>query len=397
MKKALLSFIVVFITCMNFYIPVMDVKSAAVHFVVFENEKNVTGKKESVTLTKSDFNQGVYICKKLNVDSPTVLTIVTEANDLYDTRTTIGKSIRFEKLIKKNVVTETIYNEYFESNVDGSNNKITKKYYLPKGKYYISLEVISPDCKKIQFSSTFKADIAKNHDINTLTYKVNMNGGMWGNYKTVSKNVKLIKNNPILLFDFGQLESQTIKRTGYTLNGFTLKRSDGKWLYYNEKKTDAPFGDKKYYKWMYPEDVTSEYKKIVFDYLYRNNYEEFILDSMDETLTFYANWKANKFTIKYHANGGAGKMSNTYATFGESNKLTSNTFKRSGYTFKGWYVKRESDNKWLYTNGTIKKWFTSGKQLKGYSKVVYKNKASLSKTTSVHGDKVHMYAKWRKS
>lgn len=397
MKKILLFFFSLMMLCTSFYVPMINIKSSVAYgvFAVFENEKPVSGKKETLSLTKTDLNEGIYICKKISVKSPTVLTIITEADDLYNLCTFIGDSLYFNELINKYLVTNDLYINRLNSS-DYSNNKITNKYYLSKGEYYISLFVDSPTLKKLKFSSTLKEDSAKNYEIETLTYKVNMNGGKWGDYKTVSKNVKLVKNNPIALIDFEQLESKSQIKTGYTLNGFTLKRSDGKWLYYNYKKTNAPFGNKKYYKWMKSEDATSDYKKIVFDGLYTNNYEEFILDTMNDTLTFYANWKANKFTIKYHANGGIGEMSNTYATFGELNKIRSNTYKRSGYTFKGWYAKRESDGKWLYTDGATKKWITAGKQPKGYSKVVYKNKTTLSKTTSVNGDKVHMYAKWGK-
>ena len=48
-------------------------------------------------------------------------------------------------------------------------------------------------------------------------------------------------------------------------------------------------------------------------------------------------------------------MSDTSATFGKTNRAKANTFTRSGYTFEGWYVKRECDGKWLYTNGKTKK------------------------------------------
>lgn len=90
-------------------------------------------------------------------------------------------------------------------------------------------------------------------------------------------------------------------------------------------------------------------------------------------------------------------MSDTSATFGKTNRAKANTFTRSGYTFEGWYVKRECDGKWLYTNGKTKKWYKSGKQQKGYTKVVYKDKSSFSKTTSVNADTLHLYAKWSKS
>ena len=50
----------------------------------------------------------------------------------------------------------------------------------------------------------------------------------------------------------------------------------------------------------------------------------------------YANWQAHSYTIAYSANGGAGEMAGTSATYDQAVSLAANTFTREGYTFSGW-------------------------------------------------------------
>lgn len=54
------------------------------------------------------------------------------------------------------------------------------------------------------------------------------------------------------------------------------------------------------------------------------------------TVTLYAVWKANTYTIKFDSNGGSGTMSDLSMTYDIAKTLTANTFIRTGYTFKGW-------------------------------------------------------------
>ena len=51
--------------------------------------------------------------------------------------------------------------------------------------------------------------------------------------------------------------------------------------------------------------------------------------------TYYAQWTANKYTIKFNKNGGKGTMKTQSATYGKTVTLRANAFKRSKYTFKG--------------------------------------------------------------
>lgn len=58
------------------------------------------------------------------------------------------------------------------------------------------------------------------------------------------------------------------------------------------------------------------------------------------TITLYAIWKANTYTITYNANGGTGAPAAQTKTYGVNLTLTStiSNLKRTNYTFKGWAV-----------------------------------------------------------
>ena len=54
------------------------------------------------------------------------------------------------------------------------------------------------------------------------------------------------------------------------------------------------------------------------------------------TVTLYAVWRANSYTISYNANGGTGSTASSSHTYDEAKTLTANGFTRTGYTFVGW-------------------------------------------------------------
>ncbi|MGN1155738.1 MAG: InlB B-repeat-containing protein [Agathobacter sp.] len=89
------------------------------------------------------------------------------------------------------------------------------------------------------------------------------------------------------------------------------------------------------------------------------------------TVTLYAKWTENTYTIAFNANGGSGSMSSmTSCKYSTSYTLTANSFTRTGYTFAGWNTN---------ASGT------------GTS---YANKASVSKLSATNGATVTLYAKW---
>ena len=54
------------------------------------------------------------------------------------------------------------------------------------------------------------------------------------------------------------------------------------------------------------------------------------------TVTLYAQWKANTYTIKYAANSGSGSMAAQTLTYDLSGVLSANAYTRTGYSFTGW-------------------------------------------------------------
>lgn len=66
------------------------------------------------------------------------------------------------------------------------------------------------------------------------------------------------------------------------------------------------------------------------------------------TLTLYAQWIPNNYTVAFDPNTGTGSMSEQSAVYGSDFALTANTFKKTGYTFVGW--SRTSDGKAEYAD-----------------------------------------------
>ena len=54
------------------------------------------------------------------------------------------------------------------------------------------------------------------------------------------------------------------------------------------------------------------------------------------TITLYAQWKPNKFIVKYDANGGEGKMEDQNFTYDVAQNLEPNRFTRAHYVFNSW-------------------------------------------------------------
>ena len=91
--------------------------------------------------------------------------------------------------------------------------------------------------------------------------------------------------------------------------------------------------------------------------------------TFDSDTTLYAYWKVNAYTVKYHANGGTGMMSDTSAVYDKSFSLRANAFLRTGYMFKGWADASDGE-------------------------AVYTDKQYVSNLTSVNGATVDLHAVW---
>ena len=89
------------------------------------------------------------------------------------------------------------------------------------------------------------------------------------------------------------------------------------------------------------------------------------------SITLYAQWKANMYTIHYDANGGTGTTSSSTHTYDTSKALTSNGFTRQGWTFTGWNTKADG-------TGTT-----------------YANTASVKNLSEANGATITLYAQWK--
>lgn len=78
------------------------------------------------------------------------------------------------------------------------------------------------------------------------------------------------------------------------------------------------------------------------------------------TVTLYAKWKANSYTIKFNANGGSGSMSDLAMTYGTAKNLTANSFTRTGYDFLGWSTSNTATTATYADKASVKNLVTSG-------------------------------------
>ncbi|RHO54442.1 hypothetical protein DW091_18200, partial [Eubacterium sp. AM05-23] len=91
-----------------------------------------------------------------------------------------------------------------------------------------------------------------------------------------------------------------------------------------------------------------------------------------ETVTLYAQWRANNYTIKFDSNtADGGSTSDQSMTYDTAADLTLNGYTKTGYTFTGWNT--QSDG-----GGTV-----------------YTDAQNVVNLTAVEGETVTLYAQWR--
>lgn len=157
---------------------------------------------------------------------------------------------------------------------------------------------------------------------NNYTVSYNANGGtgsMSASTATYNSNFQTRKN--------------TFTRTGYTFNGWN-EQADGKHPEQWGLSNSGVYESGKYWKWTYAKSIT-----------------------------LYAQWVANKYTVTYDANGGTGSMSASTATYDEYFITTKNGFEKTGYTFVGWNEQADGKHpeQWGLTNSGV---YESGKSWK---------------------------------
>ena len=87
------------------------------------------------------------------------------------------------------------------------------------------------------------------------------------------------------------------------------------------------------------------------------------------TVTLYAVWTANIYTIDYNANGGLGSSGSSRHTYDAATPLAANRFTKTGYTFAGWAASADGA-------------------------IVYMNEESILNLKSENGATVTLYAVW---
>ena len=86
--------------------------------------------------------------------------------------------------------------------------------------------------------------------------------------------------------------------------------------------------------------------------------------------TITANWTPITYTVNYNANGGSGTMSASTHIYDTNKNLTTNTFTRTGYNFRGWA---------LTSSGGV----------------TYQDGQSIKNLTTTNAGTINLYAVWR--
>ena len=91
------------------------------------------------------------------------------------------------------------------------------------------------------------------------------------------------------------------------------------------------------------------------------------------TITLYAQWEPNKYSVKYDANGGKGTMEDQSFVYDASQDLEANRFTKAHYVFAEWNTMPDGQGK------------------------SYANHANVSNLTIVPNHEVTLYAQWEKA
>ena len=182
-----------------------------------------------------------------------------------------------------------------------------------------------------------------------------------------------------------QVSANKFTYTGKTFKGWTAYRAaQNQWRYTNGTKSAW------YKEGSQPDGWTK--------YVYKPTAKLTNLTAINnDTVTLYAQWEDNTYTVTFDANGGSGSMEDMILTYGTSVQISQNQFTFSGKAFGGWTAYREAQNQWRYTNGTSTGWYEEGSQPAGWTKYVYKATEKISALTDVNDDTVILYAQWETS
>lgn len=161
---------------------------------------------------------------------------------------------------------------------------------------------------------------------NNYTVTYNGNGATSGS---------MADQKPVYDLQFN-IRANSYKRTGYTFTGWNTKKDGSGTSYKNSESV---------------KNLTAT-----------NN----------GTVTLYAQWKANSYTVKYDGNGAtSGSMTDQKSVYDQQFKLRTNNYEKIKYTFTGWNTKKDG-------SGTT-----------------YQNSALIKNLTATNSGIVTLYAQWK--
>ena len=183
------------------------------------------------------------------------------------------------------------------------------------------------------------------------TFKFNINGGTGttpSNFKTTFWGNICYDPN-----DYYDTDALGISKKGYSFSEWNTK-ADGSGAHVED--------DIDWWEWapdavenIYPDDVIWP-----------------ITSTKNATITIYAIWSPNPYTIAFNGNGNTGgEMSNLAMKYGTAKNLTANAFTRTGFSFLGWNTSASA---------------TTAK---------YANKASVNNLTATADATATLYALWK--
>jgi hypothetical protein len=182
------------------------------------------------------------------------------------------------------------------------------------------------------------------------------------------------------------ISANQFTKEGHTFEGWRCyKEATGEWRY-----TDGT--TEKFY-------VPGEQPEGYYYYLYKDGQKVSATGAgTGDTVHMYAQWTPNTYNITFNANGGTGTMTDVSVTYGESNAITANSFKKGDSKFKGWTATRSSDNAYYCVNtadATDAKWLTESEMGTAYEKYVFADSESITTLAAAQNDTVTLSVQWQ--
>lgn len=215
-------------------------------------------------------------------------------------------------------------------------------------------------------------------DINAYAYrnwtsKGGSVSGSWANNKKSALTLNSVDATASTPF----IRLPKVSKAGYTFTGWSVTETQTPYMYFNGKYIKSSTKGSTY---------NPGVKKGSDGWYYIE------VGAFSTIKTVKPTWRANNFYVRFHANGGSGYMADQTFTYGVSQNLRRNTFTRTGYTFSGWKVQREYDNKWAWAEGHGNGEYWQSGEPWGSDIRIYTDGGSIAKTT--YSGYVNMYAQW---